>query len=118
MQLSDSVRLLGDILGEVILDQESPELFELEENIRNASKDRRDGIQAAELALFQAISELTPEQAIRIATAFTVYFDLVNLAEEQYRIRILNTRRSEIGKTNRGFAGSHDKNGSRARNLG
>lgn len=92
MQLSDIVRFLGDLLGEVILDQESTDLFDLEEKIRIASKDRREGMKTSEAILTQTISNLRSDQAIRIATAFTVYFDLVNLAEEQYRIRSLKLR--------------------------
>ncbi|MFN2199061.1 MAG: phosphoenolpyruvate carboxylase [Anaerolineales bacterium] len=95
MKLSEMVRMLGDALGEVILQQEPPEIFELEERIRAAAKSRREGDQTAAAALAETIQRLTNWQAVAIATAFTIYFDLVNLAEEQHRIQVLQDRRLE-----------------------
>ena len=43
MELSAAIHLLGDILGEVIGELESPELFDTEERIRAAAKERRGG---------------------------------------------------------------------------
>ena len=41
MNLSQTVRLLGNILGQVLVEQESKEIFEIEEQIRKLSKNRR-----------------------------------------------------------------------------
>jgi phosphoenolpyruvate carboxylase len=41
MNLSQTVRLLGNILGQVLVEQESEEIFEIEEAIRRLSKQRR-----------------------------------------------------------------------------
>jgi phosphoenolpyruvate carboxylase len=41
VDLSDSIRLLGDILGDVLRAQESEALFETEERIRALAKARR-----------------------------------------------------------------------------
>lgn len=38
MNLSQTVRLLGNILGQVLIEQESTEIFEIEEEIRGLSK--------------------------------------------------------------------------------
>ena len=43
MELSASIHLLGDILGNIISELESPELFGIEERIRAAAKERRGG---------------------------------------------------------------------------
>ena len=43
MELSKTIRLLGNLLGQVISEQESPEIFDIEERIRGASKARRAG---------------------------------------------------------------------------
>ena len=43
MDLSDTVRLLGDLLGQVVSAEESPQLFEAEERIRALAKARRIG---------------------------------------------------------------------------
>jgi phosphoenolpyruvate carboxylase len=41
MNLSQTVRLLGNILGQVLVEQESEEIFKIEEDIRDLSKQRR-----------------------------------------------------------------------------
>ena len=43
MNLSQTVRLLGNILGQVLAEQESEEIFLIEEEIRSLSKQRRAG---------------------------------------------------------------------------
>jgi hypothetical protein len=43
MEISQAIHLLGDILGSVISELKSRELFETEERIRAAAKDRRVG---------------------------------------------------------------------------
>jgi phosphoenolpyruvate carboxylase len=39
------------------------------------------------------VKKLTVSEAARMAMAFTVYFELVNLAEETHRVRLLRQRR-------------------------
>ncbi|HEX9012907.1 MAG TPA: phosphoenolpyruvate carboxylase [Anaerolineaceae bacterium] len=93
MSLTDTIHLLGDLLGQVLLEQESPALFDLEEGIRAAAKARRsedpavsqDG--ARELAA--AVAGLDDHTAWVIASAFALYFDLVNTAEDHARLRSL-----------------------------
>lgn len=41
MNISQNIHLLGDLLGKVISELESPELFETEERIRRLAKPRR-----------------------------------------------------------------------------
>ncbi len=43
MDISQNIHILGDLLGKVISDLESPSLFEIEENIRAEAKARRAG---------------------------------------------------------------------------
>lgn len=95
MKLSEMVRYLGDLLGEVIQLLEPPEIFELEEAIRQAAKLRRENVEIAETELTNLVRNLDTDQAVAIATAFTIYFDLVNLAEEQFRIQVLQRRSIE-----------------------
>jgi phosphoenolpyruvate carboxylase len=89
MDISDIIHLLGDILGEVISSQESHSAFELEERVRRLAKDRRGGDAASARYLTAEMRAIDPEQARAIASAFSLYFDLVNLAEEQYRVYLL-----------------------------
>ncbi len=90
MDLSDTIHLLGDLLGQVLLEQESRELFDAEERIRAAAKSRRasDKQEAAqgERALAAAIHGLDADAARVIASAFALYFDLVNTAEDHSRL--------------------------------
>jgi phosphoenolpyruvate carboxylase len=87
--LSATIHLVGDILGQVISELESPGIFELEEHIRAQAKARRAGDQQAADHLAADVANLSLEPARAIAGAFSLYFDLVNLAEENYRVDVL-----------------------------
>ena len=98
------VRLLGDILGQVIAESGGPGLLEDVERLRHAAIEaRRDGSSpdagldeaAAERAdddIAALVASWPLERADAVARAFTVYFHLANLAEEHYRIRTLRER--------------------------
>ena len=89
MELSSTIHLLGDILGEILSEQESPEIFEIEERIRLSAKARRSGDRKAGADLVSEVQSLTADQARAVASAFALYFDLVNLAEENDRVGLL-----------------------------
>lgn len=91
MDLSNTIHLLGDILGTVLSEQESPELFDIEERIRGQAKLRRQGDASAEEQLTAEVACLDADQARVVASAFALYFDLVNLAEESERVQILRS---------------------------
>jgi phosphoenolpyruvate carboxylase len=93
MNISELVRFLGETLGEVIKDLEPPAIFQLEEEIRLGAKARREGDLSAGERLYTVISRLSHDESLAIATAFTIYFDLVNLAEEQHRLQVLDDRK-------------------------
>jgi phosphoenolpyruvate carboxylase len=93
------VRLLGDILGEMISESEGPDLLADVERLRHAVIEaRRVPDRASAAAAADAIAALVAswpqERAEHVARAFTVYFHLVNLAEEQQRVRTLRERES------------------------
>jgi len=93
MDISETIHLLGDLLGEVLVELESRELFEAEERVRAWAKQRRsdDPAQAAAGAagLASEISALDADAARGIAGAFALYFDLVNTAEDNNRLMAL-----------------------------
>jgi phosphoenolpyruvate carboxylase len=91
--LSGEIKLLGRILGEVIVKLEGREIFDVEEKLRQLAKSSRAGNTAAEEELQEAVRQLSVGQAASMAMAFTVYFELVNLAEETHRVRLLRARR-------------------------
>jgi phosphoenolpyruvate carboxylase len=97
------VRLLGDILGEIIRDSGGPELLADVERLRHAVIDARgggwgggrdeprDGVAPAD-EIATLVASWSVEQAEQVARAFAVYFHLANLAEEHQRIRNLRER--------------------------
>src|SRR5512136_1597336 len=95
MELSATIHLLGELLGQIISEQESPALFETEERIRALAKMRRSGDVTAADQLAVQLETLAPDAARAIASAFTLYFDLTNLAEEAYRVHTLRGRERE-----------------------
>ena len=92
MDLSQNIHLLGNLLGRVISELESPRLFDAEERIRALAKARRNGDASATQPLHDEVAALKSEEARVIAAAFATYFDLVNLAEEHERVRALRQR--------------------------
>lgn len=96
MDISQTIHMLGDLLGKVISVQESTEIFHIEESIRADAKGRRNNENEAANRLQQTIRELTVEHAQGVAAAFATYFDLVNLAEENYRIGLLRKRQADV----------------------
>ncbi len=93
MDISDAIHLLGDLLGQVLVEQDSPQLFDVEERIRDASKKRRsaDPQEACqgESELNAEVTGLDVDTARVIASAFALYFDLVNTAEDNNRLLAL-----------------------------
>ncbi|MBV9379594.1 MAG: phosphoenolpyruvate carboxylase [Streptosporangiaceae bacterium] len=105
--LRRDVRLLGGLLGEIIRESDGPELLEDVERLRraviaerrwegraNAGDGRADPGGDAIAAMVASWSHARAEQ---VARAFTVYFHLVNLAEEHQRIRTLRERDTGAG---------------------
>lgn len=92
MELNTLIHELGELLGAVMSAQESPALFQTEERIRLAAKARREGDEEAAQQLTAEVRALSADDARAVAAAFALYFDLVNLAEEANRVRILRQR--------------------------
>jgi phosphoenolpyruvate carboxylase len=95
MDISQTIHLLGDLLGQVISELESPHIFEVEERIRALAKARRSGDLSSAIILQQDVSGLKTEEARAVAASFAAYFDLVNCAEEMQRVNILRRREDE-----------------------
>ena len=90
--LRAEVRSLGHTLGRTIAALEGEKTLETVETLRTLAKSSRTGDAAAARSLALAVSKLTPAEALNQAMAFTLYFELVNLAEENFRIRLLRER--------------------------
>ncbi|HEY9724390.1 MAG TPA: phosphoenolpyruvate carboxylase [Oscillatoriaceae cyanobacterium] len=90
--LREDIRFLGNLLGSVLREQAGDRLFDLEETLRQGFKDlRRDpeGTQALRERLLKLIAQLGTPDAAKVLRAFSLYFQLVNLAEQQHRVRRL-----------------------------
>ncbi len=93
-ELSASIRLLGGLLGQTIIDQEGQAVFEMEEEIRALSKAWRAGDESANKKLGEIIPKMVGDLPLATANvkAFSTYFQLVNLCEERERVRVLRER--------------------------
>ena len=81
-QLRKNVRLLGQILGDVIRASEGPALFEQVEEIRKCSKSAR-GDDTLD-ALFDMLRSLEDETILAIARAFGQFLNLANIADQYH----------------------------------
>ena len=94
--LHQEVRYLGECLGRVLIAQEGRGFFELVESIRKRAKDLRQRYNAAlEKELLKKLGSLDLQTLTKVVRAFTVYFQLVNLAEEKHRVRRKRAYESE-----------------------
>lgn len=90
-ELRADVRLLTSLLGRVLRESGSPGLYEDVEQLRQTmitaySDETSASFEKAE----EIVENFSVERADEVARAFTVYFHLVNLAEEFYRTRLLH----------------------------
>lgn len=90
--LHDDIELLAGLLEEVIQAQERAEAFVLEEQARGLGKALRSGQESAAAQLSGVVAGLSIEDATVLARAFTSYFQLVNLAEDNERVRRIRAR--------------------------
>jgi len=93
--LRRDVDLLGGMLGRVIVELAGPESLALVDEIHALARDRRLGQRDAERALAARIESLDTASAQTVARAFSIYFDLVNIAEDRQRVRVLRARERE-----------------------
>ena len=94
--LRRDVRFLTTLLGKVILDQEGNKIFRKVEEIRLLSKKIRDFKRPSDVVRLKAlIAGLNLADTYKIARAFTIYFQLVNIAEEAERARRIRDHEKE-----------------------
>ncbi len=85
--LRDDVRTLGAMVGDLILEQNGEELFEMVENARLRAIRRREDNELPGEELATLIDGLDPNIASQLIRGFTTYFQMVNTAEKVHRIR-------------------------------
>ena len=92
--LRRDVRLLGDLLGEVIREAGGQGLLDDVERLRRAVITARERPQPGEAdragdEIAAMVARWPLARAELVAKAFTIYFHLTNLAEERHRVRTL-----------------------------
>ncbi len=91
--LSRDIHLLGNLLGELIVEQHGADALRLVETVRKLAIRRRDGEDPALLEeLWQRVLALGPEEREILVKAFSNYFQLINIAEDIQRARVLRQR--------------------------
>jgi len=86
--LKKEVRFLTTLLGDVIREQEGEGLFVKVEKVRSLAKEIREKHHPDLIAeQKRVIHSLSIEDTFKVARAFTIYFQLVNIAEEKQRLR-------------------------------
>ena len=79
--LRRDINLLGRMLGRILIEQEGEELFKTEEEVRLLCKRLRfDYDPELDERLRRRIDAMSVEELRRIVRAFSVYFQLVNIA--------------------------------------
>ncbi|HWV35164.1 MAG TPA: phosphoenolpyruvate carboxylase [Thermomicrobiales bacterium] len=102
--LSDDIYLLAGVLGDVIQSLAGQDAFDLEEETRNLAKLLRRGDAAAGFQLEELVAGADTDELRMLIRAFTNYFQLINLAEDNERIR--RVRRREQREPSRPRRGS------------
>ena len=91
--LAREVKLLGALLGQVIVEQEGETALDLVEEVRRATIGiRRGGTVADRERLAADLADVGLRDAEVLIRAFSLYFQLTNLAEEKQRVRQLRLR--------------------------
>ncbi|MBD1373555.1 phosphoenolpyruvate carboxylase [Hazenella sp. IB182357] len=88
LPLRRDIRYLGNILGEVLVKQGGQELLNHVEKIREITKQLRITNESEWLERCKnEITKLSPNMRKDVIRAFAIYFQLVNIAEQNHRIR-------------------------------
>jgi len=96
-RLRDDVRLLGDLLGEILRGQEGNDLYALVEKVRALAKRARSGNAEDAEALRALLAALDTGQAMPLARAFAHFLALANIAEQHHKVRLRRARRRVPG---------------------
>jgi phosphoenolpyruvate carboxylase len=98
--LSNDIHQLGDVLGDTIRRLAGQEAFDQVEEIRAAAKSLRADPSVQEARrLRDRLGRLELPKLRTLIRAFSIYFDLINLAEQQARVRALRLKAIKLGKT-------------------
>ena len=85
------VRVLGDLLGEVLRQQAGPDVYETVERIREQGKALREPDASdrdpALAELYEIVEALPPQKVGEVVRAFSLFLTLANIAEQRHKVR-------------------------------
>ncbi len=88
LPLTEDIRLLGRILGDIVREQEGDEIYRLVEEVRTLSVSfHREANQVANQKLTKLLKGLSSDSAMKVLRAFTYFSHLANLAEDRHHVR-------------------------------
>src|SRR6201991_3403274 len=86
-ELREDVHMLGALVGEVIREQGGDALFEAVEQDRQGAIARRDGRAEGARERSTRTRDVPAAQARDLVRSFSLWFEMVNMAEKVHRIR-------------------------------
>ena len=87
--LKRDIKELGIILGNVLKEQAGENIYETVEKLRALTKQLRNEFnEKTRLDIISVINSLSIDKAYKVVKAFSIYFILINAADEVHRIRI------------------------------
>ncbi len=90
--LQREIAELSDLLHETVRRQAGPEVVTLLERAWELARRRREGVAGAERELIELIDGMELDRAFEFARATTMLYDLINLAEDRHRVRVIRER--------------------------
>ena len=105
--LRRQVKLFGTILGNILRDHAGQRVFAAVEALRKGhiSLRKQENV-AKRQRLLRLIESLDAETLSHVVRAFSIYFSLVNIAEESYGLKV---RRKDVDKSGARWPGSFER---------
>lgn len=97
VMLTQEVRRLTADLMEVLQDQLGATTTELVEQVVALARLRREGAPDAEAQLNEVLQGLDETRTVALLRAVSILFDLMNMAEDRHRVRVLHDRERRAG---------------------
>ena len=108
-ELRETVRLLGELLGETILRHEGPERFRKIEDIRNLAKTASQSEEIDAKALLELLSQLEDKDILPIARAFNQFLNLANIADLEFYSSLEHEAKDDLDNMLETYANEHGK---------
>ncbi len=94
--LREEIASLGEMLGDTIREIEGGDSLQIVEDLRRLAWDGRSGRREAGPTTAQFIAMLSNDQLRMVVRAFSIFLDIMNLAEDRQRVRVLHERERSV----------------------